>query len=83
MKGVSGLLLMVVELIILIAILSGVTPTVLTSLTNLSVTLAASGQSMGSLLAANSLGGILWFVLCLLIVVAVIFVAVKSAKKGY
>jgi len=60
MKGVSGLLLMVVELIILIAILAGVTPTVMTSLTNLSITLTNSGQSMGSLLAANSLGGILY-----------------------
>ena len=76
---------MVVELILLIAILAGVTPFVLTSLTNLSGTLVANGLSLGSLLAANSVGGILWFVLCILIVIGVIFVAIHASKggKGY
>jgi len=85
MKSINGLLLMVVELILLIAILAGVTPFVMTQLNNLSVTLVASGQSMGALLAPSSVGGILWFVLCIMIVIGVIILAIKGAKggKGY
>jgi len=82
MKSVNSIIMVVVELILLVAILAGVTGSVMTQLSNLSATLVANGQSMGSLLAPGSLGGILWFVFCLLVVVGVIFVTIKGAKKG-
>lgn len=78
----KSLLVAVVTMIVLIALLSGVTPFALTYLDNLSGTLVANGVGLGSLLAVSALGGILWFLLAMLIVLGTIFSMIKGAGSG-
>ena len=84
----KSLLIGVITLILLIGILAGVTPTALTFLDNLSTTLVIgsgnatnpNGIALGSLLAVDSLGGILWFMLSILIVIGTIFLMIRGAS---
>ena len=86
-KKIETLVIGIVLLVVLVLILAGVTPIVLTALDNLSEALIVgsgnitnpNGVAIGSLLATDSLGGILWFLLALLIVMGTIFLMIRGA----
>ena len=78
----KSLIIGVVGLIVLLGILSGITPFALQYLDNLSGTLVANGVGLGSLLAVNALGGILWFLLAILITLGAIYTMISGAKGG-